>query len=523
MANNGEGHAEQTTNNCCTMKSNPNDEEISTLLRHFRSRPRFAISSPCGSGTLPSTSGPRRHVPKQRFRQCDRGYTSVKYAALEDKIVLTYLHVQHNSDACPICVYLTFEMSVSTKVVKCIHCSAPNKSISDLIQSKMDVICDHRLSETNTESDVASLFSIASRLLQMLNCEIPTIDIITHSYDKGETYHGLVKRSIRLATPIHSHVNSGHLLIDLQTLLMRCAAAGRTRSHILSPVPVEFASMTNKGRDCDALAHLVFNASNELYMCGFRGVTMQQQTSDAWALLSFILSLPMIDSRLSKSSASNDTTSMKSVAGRLSLELNTINIDPPPSFTKLANKYGTIQVYHGTKIASTWSILNHGLQNLSNNKALSQNGAIMGEGVYLSSSRKVAENFAIMAAERPPKPLALALEHESLLYLLYFANINVAKLDPLNTYDIKCLPVFEAAIIKPPAKEMGYNEFDERITHQEGKYFVCADSEFVWITKLHLTFELTNKVDVWRWLPAVPFSLLVFLVALVGILLASVF
>ena len=106
-----------------------------------------------------------------------------------------------------------------------------------------------------------------------------------------------------------------------------------------------------------------------------------------------------------------------------------------------------------------------------------------------------------------------ALEHESLLHLLSYANINVAKLDPLDTYDIRCLAVFEATIIQPPHHNT--EEFDERITRQEGKYFVCENDEFVRISKLHLTFELSKKV---KWMPrGIPLSLVVLLIALVWV------
>ena len=74
----------------------------------------------------------------------------------------------------------------------------------------------------------------------------------------------------------------------------------------------------------------------------------------------------------------------------------------------------------------------------------------MGAGVYLSSSKQVAESFAIKATERVQPALSLAFQHESLIHLLCYANVDVASLDPLDSYDITCLPVFEATIIKPP-------------------------------------------------------------------------
>ncbi len=133
----------------------------------------------------------------------------------------------------------------------------------------------------------------------------------------------------------------------------------------------------------------------------------------------------------------------------------------------------------------------------------------MGDGVYLSSSRRVAEHFARSAAERPPPALSVAFQHESLLHLLCHAGIDVSDLDPLDSYSITCFPVFEATIIKPPppgiaddgdivGKEDG-KEYatTSTATRQEGKYYVCSDGEFVRISKLHLTFELSKKSSFW--------------------------
>ena len=48
-------------------------------------------------------------------------------------------------------------------------------------------------------------------------------------------------------------------LLDLQTLLMRCAAAGRNGSQVCAPVPPEFASASDG--DELKLAQLIFVAS----------------------------------------------------------------------------------------------------------------------------------------------------------------------------------------------------------------------------------------------------------------------
>ena len=51
-------------------------------------------------------------------------------------------------------------------------------------------------------------------------------------------------------------------------------------------------------------------------------------------------------------------------------------------------------------------------------------------------------------------------------------------------------------------------------TRQEGKYFVCTDSEFIRITKLHLTIELRKKTSIWDMLPRIPMWLIVVILAL---------
>lgn len=201
---------------------------------------------------------------------------------------------------------------------------------------------------------------------------------------------------------------------------------------------------------------------------------------------------------------------MGTITTTLCLEIGNTLGDASPSFSSLASKHGTLQAYHGTKVENVWSILNFGLQNLSYNETLAQNGAMLGEGVYLTTARRVAESFAINAAERAPRTLSGAFYHESLLHLLHFGNADVANLDPLDGYEIKCLPVFEAKIIKPPSDENDNDNTDKGFslrsrkrkelsgTYQEGKYYVCSNGEYVRLTRLYLTIELTKKSDLWQ-------------------------
>ena len=51
----------------------------------------------------------------------------------------------------------------------------------------------------------------------------------------------------------------------------------------------------------------------------------------------------------------------KSRVGQLCLGIGTALGDERQAFSHYADKYGTVQAYHGTKIESAWSTLNNGL------------------------------------------------------------------------------------------------------------------------------------------------------------------
>lgn len=581
------------------------DDEVSTVLRHFRPKPEFLSNNrdrewttrPSYSRSGASGGRGKRSGHEKHHRRCDRGFSSVQFVAptAEEegggRIRLAYLHVHNvHGDGGSVSVFLSFEIETSAKSIECTQCSAPDEcilllsssSLSATIKSTLDQKCNElssRRCPPQASPSSESLFSLTSRLLQFLNNEFPTSSVFAQlssaaaasSKSKGETFDAMIRRSIAASKSVPQSktqkrqrtssmaISNMHNLLDAQTLLMRCAAAGRNRSKICAPVPVEFTTRQSSGMGINAnedgdnaLSHLVFDATNQLYMLGFRGNQMaeeqrqqqQQQTEASGTLLSFLLSLPwteessltretMAGTPSSETDASSNAganppsrnsskaASNKHKVARLALNINASLGDPSPEFANRATNHGTLAAYHGTKIESAWSILNYGLRNLSfSEDGLAQNGAMMGAGVYLSSSKRVAEAFAIKAAERPPKGLASAFVHESLVQLLIAGGVDVESfLDcSLDGYDVVCLPVFEAVIIKPPLED----DVDDRngtvdgmadgtqsagMTRQEGKYFVCSDSEFVRITKLHLTIELRKKSDVWERLVLSRYSL----------------
>ena len=556
------------------------DDEVTTVLRHFRPRPEF-VSSTAGKDHewFKSGSSTPRHKQQKKYkkkRYYDRGFTSVQYIApstttktsnddiniVGGKIRLAYLHnfLQNNSESDgrgrSISIFLTFEIAVDTKIVTCVCCSAPNDKMSAELKVQIDTMCNALSTTTKgctTTTTDRSLFLVASQLLQLLNNEFQTTTLSNNTINEGEeeAFDALVSRFTNSNAKSKS-INAIYHMLDVQSLLLRCAAAGRNRSKVCAPVPVEFTSSvaTCGSSDGDALSHRVFAASNQLYMHGFRdGLPQQQQqqtmlqndTSDTGTLLSFLLSLPWTGgSRLiqnvsapSVNNIVNATTGKKQVngnnnskakskskVGRICIDIGTALGNPTPSFTDHSSKYGTVQAFHGTKIESAWSIINHGLVNLSHHDSLAANGAMMGEGVYLSSSRQVAEYFAQSAAQQPGPALSSAFQHESILHLLCVANVDISDLEPLECYDIICLPVFEATIIQPSSKSKndtsggGISDSINRYTKQEGKYYVCTDGEFIRITKLHLTIELTKKTSMWQLMPRIPISMVVILMAI---------
>ena len=98
------------------------------------------------------------------------------------------------------------------------------------------------------------------------------------------------------------------------------------------------------------------------------------------------------------------------------------------------------------------------------------------------------------------------------MYITLAVFGDIADLEPLNSYDITCLPVFEATIIKPSISTSSDDEVEssssttttnknsKNPTIQDGKYYVCKDSEYIRLSNLHLTIELRKKTSIWSWI-----------------------
>jgi len=196
-----------------------------------------------------------------------------------------------------------------------------------------------------------------------------------------------------------------------------------------------------------------------------------------------------------------------------------------PRFARLCQKYGVVTVYHGTNIDHVWSILNNGFWNMSDNPLFCKNGAIMGSGVYLSTSKKVATFFATNNSSKNANKIRTALKHDSLRNILPLMENSFCfdndkecdgnddgddekrKKDLDELYDISCYSVFEARIIRPPNDDNNNNQNDNKngdderaasessksSTRRDGKYYVVPNGHDIRITRLYLTFEFTRK------------------------------
>ena len=455
------------------------DDQVSCALRHFRRRPDFVNQSLPAVPLATPSAIKSKHRPK-------KVYSGVSYKSASSTIILNYLHSQ--SAVPPSYIFLSLEVDVTDNSI-CVDCWAPSYASTGHIKQSVVAQLDgwHR----RNVNPSSSLFWVLSQLLLFLSNELT----IKKERISGFSFDVMLERLCRDRSI--SAIMTRRLL-DLEILLLRCAAAGRHRSKICSPVPTEFEDSTSNHDG--SLSRLVFETSTRLYMNEFRcGRSSERDDQMAWTLLAFLLSLPWIGGCKLASVSTQHLSNEKSrtfvigangaITVKFCLDIGTSLGDVSPGFQKHALKYGTVQAYHGTKVDNVWR-LNYNLQNLSLGD-LSQNGAMLGEGVYLSTSLSVADHFSQKAAEGPSRLLQSAFEHEALLNLLLLGGVDLNRIEPLDTYDIVCLPVFEACIIKPPDGRV-----DEKCpTFRDKKYYVVRDGEYIRLTKLHFTFELKKK----RW------------------------
>mmetsp|Transcript_13627 Transcript_13627/g.29603 ORF Transcript_13627/g.29603 Transcript_13627/m.29603 type:complete len:588 (-) Transcript_13627:117-1880(-) len=563
--------SDHATESRSTSSSNVTNEEdeISAVLRHFKSKAEFlgwdrvdrqerrAMGG--GDRMRIGRTNRRAHVP-------DRGYSAIRYMKEERKLRLSYQHCSYQQQQpSPLgCVaFVKFDVSIDRPVaVMCICCNSPDTS--GRVRRQIDEICrtvsttgtcieSSSANGTSSATGNASLFSVVSRLLQLLNRGLPQalVSACAETADAAENggsgADAVLRREVSYQMGQKSTASSSiRTILGLEMLLLRSAAAGRNRATLCSPIPVEYSAAM--GGDADVIANCIFATTDRMGLGGklvsrtiVKAVTdadthqHNQQLNEEQTLLAFLLSLSWTEGELEVASAPSDVDAVvtstitdnkssnnrkKSMATiRLCLDTTAALGDASPRFDRLAKRRGVVTAYHGTKIENAWSVLNYGLQNLSYHNTLSANGAMMGTGVYLSTAYDVAAFFAKNDARSTPA-LMQAWRHPAVLSLIQYACAGSSPTTDSSIsgtfwdeYTVACYPVFEAAIIAPPESNDCVD--DEDCTRREGKYYVVPNSDNIRITKLHLTMELKKKrtAGVWWWPPGPLLSAIVLCVA----------
>ena len=449
---------------------NTNDD-ISIVLKNFRPRPHFAVVA----------NQQHRHSSLSRKQQRSLGFfTNVTYHRKANQLRLFYVH--------PGVILCTIQLNVSTiepysvsfKVRKFWQDENVKRILLTLHAFLTEVCSQFSQSggDNNPKNDnkASSLFSVVSRLLLSLN---------TRDMRKSITMN------IEGPFLFVEKTQARRDILDLQKFLLRCAATSRKSANLCTPLPfVDDENMASH----ELAAHriLMSTDSSKLATPPIRRQHYRSQAS----LLTFLLSSPwtqegkMSTSSTTVSSRKNPTTSSNSKIVHLCLDLQEALGDDPPRYCQLAQERGVVTVYHGTQIEHVWSILNHGLVNLSDTK-MAKNGAMLGNGVYLSTSFDVAYFFATSNNKAVhPK----VWNHSSLRnLLLHYSTINSKTLALLldqerNRIAVSCYCVVEASILLPPSNQTS------TATRREGKYFVVPNpQDDLRIKKLYLTLEIISK------------------------------
>lgn len=435
------------------------NDEITNVLQHFQPIPEFVTKSTRPTTTTASGSRPPKRTNKR--------FTSVSYKLArggtdtQDGTLKLSFQLDRG---------VRFRFEITTTSPYQVVCVDHGKDTTPRLVQELNAICSQlsSLALPETPSDYKlSLFAVVSKLLASLNNL--QADPLT---DAQQT--ALLRKRIQGAN------ESTRRIWDLQLLLLRCAAVGRERSTFCTPLPEAFRSSNS---DPERIYTVSETVSTSHLLQPQRVLHRPEQE-----LMGYLLGLPWAE----QGSLSKCTTTQQqggNVTMKLTLDLEPG--DPSPRFARLASTRGTTRVYHGTKMDCAWSILNCGLWSLSDTR-FCKNGAIYGNGVYFSTSYKVAHMFASTTGGGPnsktthARSFHQAWRHWSTLRLLQLSGPGV-----LKDYDVSCFPVFEAQIVSAPTHPTA--EEKQSCTRRDGNYFVVPNARDIRVTKLHLTFELVKR------------------------------
>ncbi|CAJ1954338.1 unnamed protein product [Cylindrotheca closterium] len=498
------------------MAAGENDDEIAQVLQHFRVKPDFLTN-------------------KGQRRKRDKHSVHLRYVKDNKCLELFCLHLHVSKHDNRMVLRLKFRISTrkphtvmyqSSKLSK----PAEKAQADEKLRQIMDNLCEtvSRFAEARIEE--LSLFSVISKLLAALNGKIIFKQLaklqleISQSFctDGAKTGNKQVYHLPR----VEKMKKSTEHCMDLQVFLMRCAATSKSRTTMVTPVPPgDLWSMAVNNGMTAPLVLATTNESIAMPLTAFPQTLSTKSTTQQYEircarqeLCGYLSCLPWtFDGHVS---AESSTKALKSGANiRVVLSMEDAMGDDLPRFEKLADERGVATAYHGTKLNAVWSILNHGLLNLSGTQQC-QHGAMLGSGVYVSPSLQVAEFFA-KSTELQPNVFWQWVQNQqrksSIKDGAAIPWLDDMQITATKDFNIACRAVVQTRIILPPTRSSprkGGTAADfQNATRRDGKYFVVPNDQDIQITKIHLTFEFQKKRS--NLLAGIAFCLLI----LLGVLL----
>jgi len=489
------------------------DEQISLVMEHYRPKPIFTINKRVELESSVYTT--------QRRKRQSAGFSSVTLQRESERSYLRFTYLIQ--DFCVVVLdlqtdppfFVSFVNSIPDPKDECQHMVTIQERVKELCQS---------LNSQGQSKQSSSLFAVASMLLKALNeMQISSSTWISEPIQIRQHFSALQNTLLQ--------TNKKQYEVALAILLLRCAAVCPKRDTLCCPVPT-FSSKTKNEEQHDpatSLAWRILSLSDlATFMTKKESKRMNQDAINLTPWFALFHSLSWIThGRVSfqRISEGNNNSQIKTgrLVYRVTLDLGhrTVGYDTP-RFSRIATAQDQSQpkrlrqkMYHGTQIQHVWSILHHGLQPVrcDSTKLTQSNGAVYGEGVYVTPVWKLACAYA----QKTPadyylyaKTLQMALHHQSLLTVLGLDTITTTTDDDddddstaqiwLKNYSIKCLPVFEATVILPPGMDSFIDAETTPVTKTKAaaaslsdkqNYVVIPNPHDVRLEKLHLTIELT--------------------------------
>lgn len=494
------------------------DEEVSLVVEHFRPKPSFATDK------VVEWEGSRKRTRRLRTTTTRDDFSSVSYHRGKTHSCLRLAYLVEWSTSFVLAMQVGTESPYRVSLANIVPNVACNDNDEDkigiddgimmyppsrVIQRTITDMCD-----SLNRKGALSLFAMVSLLLKDLNDV--SLSGKFGTLDRPDPSRSAIYEQHLQALVSQQQHNNKQREMDLAILLLRCAALSPRNIALCWPLPHAFTAVNGYNESIPIVKRILSLPSMKtmktmLTYCDTKKNTKNQVPSipPAKELIPWIAlfqSLPWIrhgslgpvdrlvpdwakDTKILAEHHQNNITFI------LTLDLKDAAGYDTPRFAREAQKSGRLlqRVYHGTQIQHVWSILQYGLHPVSsqNNKLPQSNGAIDGEGVYVSPFLHHARRYA----RRNPsniyaRALQSALHHDSVKEVLGVDNNDSSLLNNLNCYTIQCFPVFEATVVAPPKNPTRGNNWKK--TGLASQY-VIPNAHNVRLDKLHLTFDLKRK------------------------------